>query len=119
MTVTLSRSLSLSNRTPKEFFGKMIVAGFPGATPEYRFHETRKWKIDWFIPSIKVGIEIEGGIWIKGRHTRPSGFVKDMEKYNTAAMMGIKIYRISHDDLKSARKILDHFSRIKNYAALV
>ena len=116
MTVTLSKN---SASEPKEFFGRLVTAAFPGATPEYRFHPKRKWRIDWYLPKWKVGIEIEGGIWIKGRHTRPSGFTKDMEKYNTAALMGIKVYRISHDDLKSVSKVLAHFSRIKNYAAIV
>ena len=43
-------------------------------TPEYRFHPTRKWRLDWFHES-GVGVEIEGGIWTKGRHTRGKGFL--------------------------------------------
>ena len=104
---------------PKVFFGRLLTAAFPQAQAEYRFHPKRRWKIDWYLPEHKIGIEIEGGIWIKGRHTRPSGFVKDMEKYNTAALMGVRIYRISHTDLRSVSKILSHFTLIKHYAAMV
>jgi hypothetical protein len=42
-----------------------------------------------------VGVEIEGGEWIYGRHNRPEGFMKDCEKYNTAAIMGWKVLRFT------------------------
>jgi hypothetical protein len=38
-----------------------------------------------------------------------------MEKYNTATLMGIRVYRIARDDLKSARKIVAHLSRINEH----
>lgn len=114
---TSSKSSRLGD--PNDFFVRMLKAAFPDAVPEYKFHPKRRWRLDWFLPEIKVGIEIEGGIWNKGRHTRPSGFIKDIEKYNTAALMGIKIYRINHDDLRSVSKIISHFENIKNYTAIV
>jgi hypothetical protein len=57
-----------------EFFAGMIKAAYPDATPEYRFHPQRRWRFDWYIPSIKVAVEIEGGAWIAGRHNRPIGY---------------------------------------------
>jgi len=37
-------------------------------------------------------------VWSRGRHTRPTGFLNDMEKYNLAASMGILVFRVpSHD----------------------
>ena len=41
---------------------------------EYKFYDTRKWRIDIFIPDLKVAIELEGGVYTHGRHTRPKGF---------------------------------------------
>jgi hypothetical protein len=93
----------------------MLKAAFPDAVAEYKFHPTRRWRLDWFLPSVNVGIEIEGGIWIRGRHTRPLGFLRDIEKYNAAALMGIKLYRINHQDLKKAQKILEHIETIKQH----
>lgn len=55
---------------------------------EYRFHPTRRWRFDYAIPSCRVAIEIDGGIWTYGRHNRASGYLKDLEKFNTAAEMG-------------------------------
>lgn len=46
-----------------------------------------------------MALEIEGGAWTRGRHTRGAGFVRDMEKYNTAVMLGWRIIRIQPKDL--------------------
>jgi very-short-patch-repair endonuclease len=66
-----------------------------GLTPEreYRFHPDRKWRFDFCFPDRKCAVEIEGGIWTNGRHTRGSGFVADCEKYNAAAAMGWFVFR--------------------------
>ena len=37
--------------------------------------------------------EVEGGVFSEGRHTRGMGFMKDMEKYNNAVMLGWRIVR--------------------------
>jgi hypothetical protein len=64
---------------------------------EHRFHPVRKWRFDYFHKS-GVAVELEGGIYTGGRHTRGAGFLKDMEKYNLAASMGILVFRVpSHD----------------------
>lgn len=55
---------------------------------EYRFHPTRQWRFDYAIPDLRIAIEIDGGIWINGRHNRASGYLGDMEKFNAAATLG-------------------------------
>lgn len=49
--------------------------------------------MDWWHES-GVAVEIEGSVWTKGRHTRGSGFMADMEKYNALAEQGILLFRI-------------------------
>ena len=66
---------------------------------EYRFHPVRKWRADYAIESIRVLIEVEGGIWTQGRHTRGKGYLGDMEKYNAATVMGWKVLRYTPDQL--------------------
>lgn len=68
-------------------------AGLPEPIPEYVFHPTRKWRFDYAIPQWKVAVEIEGGIWTQGRHTRGQGFLDDLTKYNAAACMGWRVLR--------------------------
>ncbi|EMQ0139555.1 hypothetical protein RGN55_003674, partial [Acinetobacter baumannii] len=40
-------------------------------------------------------------IWSGGRHTRGKGYLGDMEKYNSAAMMGFTVLRFSTEQVKS------------------
>ena len=49
---------------------------------EFKFHATRHWRFDYCWIDDKIALEVEGGIWINGRHNRGSGSIKDMEKYN-------------------------------------
>ena len=72
-----------------------------GFEQEYKFHPTRKWRADFLITGTKILIEVEGGIWSGGRHTRGKGYIGDMEKYNSAAIMGFTVLRFSTDQVKS------------------
>lgn len=65
---------------------------------EFLFHPTRKWRFDFAYPKIKVAIECEGAIWSFGRHTRGSGFVKDCDKYNSAALLGWRVLKYTTEN---------------------
>ena len=66
---------------------------------EFKFHPVRKWRFDYAIPEHKIALEVEGGVWTGGRHTSSVGFMKDMEKYNTATLMGWRVFRTTPDEL--------------------
>jgi len=66
---------------------------------EYKFHPERRWRFDYAIPEHKIALEVEGGVWTQGRHTRPQGFLGDVEKYNTATLMGWRVFRTTPTDL--------------------
>lgn len=72
--------------------------GLPRPIPEYKFHDSRKWRIDYFFKNplngVQVALEVEGGVYGYGRHNRASGFIKDMEKYNAMAEKGILLVRV-------------------------
>ena len=82
--------------------------------PEFKFHPVRKWRFDWAILEHKIAIEIEGGAYSKGRHTRPIGFINDMEKYNAAAVLGWYVLRYTPQQFKSYSFITDIENLIKN-----
>lgn len=73
---------------------------------ELRFHPTRRWRFDYAIPDYKIAVEVEGGVWTGGRHTSPKGFLSDIEKYNTATVMGWRILRTVPDELVSAKLLM-------------
>ncbi|MEJ8803153.1 hypothetical protein [Pontibacter sp. H249] len=72
--------------------GQQVIA-------EHAFHPERKWRIDFFLPESNIAIEVEGGVWTQGRHTRGKGYVNDLEKYNAAQAMGIMVLRFTPEQL--------------------
>jgi hypothetical protein len=80
------------------------MAGLPEPTPEHRFHPTRKWRADYafLFTSPRVLVEIDGGAWTQGRHTRGTGFIADMEKLNAAALLGFMVLRYAPNQLDRA-----------------
>ena len=67
----------------------------PAPVYEYGFHKTRLWRIDFAWPDHKLAVELEGGIWTNGGHTRPLGFLEDIEKYNALTEAGWRILRFA------------------------
>ena len=77
----------------------LVGEGIAQPTCEFKFHPERQWRLDFAWPLEKVGLEIEGGIWVLGRHNRPAAFTKDCEKYSVATTMGWRILRATADQL--------------------
>ena len=69
--------------------------------PEHRFHPVRMWRFDFAIPELKIAIEVEGGFFSKGVSGHSSGKMarEDMEKYNTAALLGWRLLRLMPEQL--------------------
>lgn len=67
---------------------------------EYRFHNEYQYRFDYAIPEKKVAIEIEGGIYVFGRHNMPIGYTEDIIKYNLAQSLGWKVYRFTTEQVK-------------------
>jgi hypothetical protein len=75
--------------------------------PEFKFHDKRDWRIDFYIEygDVCLAVEVEGGVYTGGRHTTPKGFLGDMEKYNQLALYRIWLYRVIPDNLNSKETI--------------
>ena len=72
---------------------------------EFQFNADRKWRADFHLIGMGILIEVEGGIWSNGRHTRGKGYLGDLEKYNEATMMGYQVIRFSTEQVKSGKAI--------------
>jgi len=51
-------------------------------------------------------VEIEGGIFTKGRHTRGKGAEGDMEKYDEMTIMEIALLRFTPDQVEKGTAAL-------------
>lgn len=74
----------------------------PAPVAEWRFHKTRRWRFDWAWPLHLCALEINGGLFIRGRHSRGASQVKDYEKWSTAAAMGWRVLHCQPSDLGKA-----------------
>ena len=82
----------------KIFYATLLGMRLPIPESEFRFHPTRKFRFDFAWPDHKLGLEIDGGVWTGGRHTRPKGFIRDQEKTNLAAVEGWQVLRVTPQD---------------------
>ena len=77
----------------------------PDPETEHRFAPPRRWRLDLAWPQALLAVEIEGGIWTNGRHTRGAGFLADCEKYNEATLLGWRILRVTREHIESGQAL--------------
>src|ERR1700722_3541767 len=78
----------------------------PAYERNYKFCPTRKWLADFCWPAQMLIVEVEGGNWANGRHVRPTGFIKDIEKYNKMTLMGYSLLRFTTEQVKDGSAVL-------------
>lgn len=98
-------SQAVHTKTQEAFMSLMERHRLPVPACEHRFHPERKWRFDYAWPDYLVALEVEGGAFTKGRHTRPMGFLADIEKYNRATALGWRVLRTVPDQLLSSGTI--------------
>lgn len=102
----------------EDAFTRLIFTEFGlKCVKEYQFYKTRKWRFDYCIIDKKIAIEVEGGAFKKrmyrdkkgtlittigGRHNSVTGFINDIEKYNTATCERWRLIRTVPNKLMSS-----------------
>lgn len=79
--------------------------GIPAPTPEFRFHDKRRWRFDLCWQDHKLAVEIMGGIWNRGAHVRGLHYLSDCEKMNTATLMGYRVLNVCREHIESGQAI--------------
>ena len=86
---------------------------------EFYFDPTRKWRFDFAWPVSRLALEVQGGIWINGGHSRGSGMERDFEKENAAICLGWRVMKCVPADLykpatvQMLREAIQHVLYIK------
>jgi very-short-patch-repair endonuclease len=81
------------------------LAGLEGPLEEYRFHPKRRWRFDFAWPQRRLAVELEGGIFVHGRHVRARGYDNDCEKYNEAQLLGWRVLRFTSCMIQDGRAL--------------
>lgn len=90
------------SRLEERFLKLWRLAGGPELEREYRFDPKRRWRADFAHLRTRCLIEVEGGIWVNGRHNRAAGFNADLEKYLEAGLAGWRVFRLGPDQIQFA-----------------
>ena len=73
---------------------RIVIAWFAEhgltAVPEVRFAPPRKWRFDFLFEN-RVALEVQGGLFTGGRHSRGASLLKEHEKLNEAAALGYRV----------------------------
>ena len=82
---------------------KKLITDF---VTEYKFDDVRRFRFDWAVIDLKIGIEYEGIISEKSRHTTIEGFTNDCTKYNLAIQNGWRVLRYTAGNYKNLEEDL-------------
>ena len=102
---TVKKNLTVESPLEAALFAHIRIYGLPTPEREYRFDSQRRWRFDFAWPDIKLAVEVEGGIYSHGRHSRGKGMEADMEKYNAAAIAGWRLLRFSRKMIETGMAV--------------
>lgn len=60
-----------------------------------RSKRSTRYRLDFAHPDSRTGIEIQGGVYNRGRHVTGSGYERDCRKYNLAYTSGWTIFLLT------------------------
>jgi very-short-patch-repair endonuclease len=83
-------------------------AGIP-FEQEFRFAPPRRWRADFRVepnhPRTAILVEIDGGGYVAGRHSRGGGMEADAEKQSAAAILGYRVIRCTPAQVDDGRAL--------------
>ena len=100
----LKRSILSDLEDKLEF--QLKSAKITGFTREYKFHPKRRWRLDFAWVDQKIGVEVEGGIWLpRSGHNTGVGISRDGEKGNALTLLGWKLIRVTGKMIKNGEAL--------------
>lgn len=79
--------------------------GLPPGVGQYRFVPGRLYRFDRAWAAQLVAVEIQGGLWVNGAHSRGSGVERDCVKLSIAAALGWRVLPISKAMIESGQAV--------------
>jgi hypothetical protein len=80
--------------------------GVPEPVGEWYPLEHREYRIDLAWPGPKVGLDVQGGLFTQGAHSRPAGIRADIERMNLIVAAGWRLFYCEPDLASIARAIM-------------
>ena len=93
---------SASSHLQAKLVAAIKAAGLPPVQTELKFHPVRKWRMDVSFLDYQLSIEVQGGTYSHGRHSRGPQMHNDYDKLNAAQLLG---WRVLYFDTKHIKDI--------------
>ena len=91
---------------------QLAAQGIPLPAVEYRFAApARQWRFDYAWIEQHVALEVDGGTWVRGRHSRGGGQQGDMEKGNAAVLLGWRVLHYTPQQMRDCA-YMDDLARL-------
>ena len=85
---------------------QVLSSGLSPPLREHPFHPTRKFRFDLAWPELKLGVEIDGGVWMpRSGHTSGKGYTADRERDAEALCLGWTVLRVTSDQVRDGSAI--------------
>lgn len=97
----MSGALSLEDKLALD----LRACGVPPALREHRFAAPRRWRFDFAWRESMLAVEVQGGLWIYGRHQRPEALLAEHEKLAAAAALGWRVMFVSAETIGSGAAV--------------
>jgi very-short-patch-repair endonuclease len=81
----------------QQIIGSEQIGRIRPLSVQLQFAPPRRWRWDIAWPEQMVAVEIQGGTWTQGRHSRGAGYRADCEKSNAGTAMGWRVIRVTSD----------------------
>lgn len=107
------QSLKTNNTAKNEslFFALLISQGLPLPEKEVKMIDGRRYRIDYAWPDLRLGVEIQGGVYTRGAHGSITGILQGYKKSNDAALYGWTLLYFTPAEMKSLTTI-NHIKKV-------
>lgn len=101
--VELLKAEGIEAVTEYRFAAELSGGTGKGLRERLKVHGLKDWRFDIAITSNLIAVELDGGVFNQGRHTRGLGFISDMDKMNAATVNGWRVLRFTHTHHKHSK----------------
>ena len=99
------------SRLEDQLATQIRAAGLPEPEREARVVPGRRYRADFAWPAHRLVVEVEGGIFRRGRkgpdpgHASPGGILRDIEKASAYATHGYRLVRVAAPHIRDGRAL--------------
>jgi len=91
---------------------RRMFPSLPAPTMQHRFHPQRKWLFDFSWVDERLAVEIDGGAFVRGAHSRGAQQNKDYEKMNVATASGWRVLRFNTASMKCVDDVVTFVAEV-------